>query len=180
MDKKFLYILTAVFAFSLFSVPRLKAQTANMSIKIESETDTIYSNQAGRIVVSFYKKSWFPSRIKIQRLIRYDVNASRTCAIFLEISKDGTVYKSMNAMLVKYSKESFLISKRHPVIITGSFDVGEAFTEELLEKIKNHQDGYHWNSKNTDFGVYQLRAVYYAESGDTIYSNPVLIHYLEK
>lgn len=160
--KKFLYILTAVFAFSLFSVPRLKAQTANMSIKIESETDTIYSNQAGRIVVSF------------------DVNASRTCAIFLEISKDGTIYKSMNAMLVKYSKESFLISKRHPVIITGSFDVGEAFTEELLEKIKNHQDGYHWNSKNTDFGVYQLRAVYYAESGDTIYSNPVLIHYLEK
>lgn len=180
MDKKFLYILTAVFAFSLFSVPRLKAQTANMSIKIESETDTIYSNQAGRIVVSFYKKSWFPSRIKIQRLIRYDVNASRIGAIYLEISKDGTVYKSMNAMLVKYSKESFLIFKRHPVKIDGSIDMGEVFTEEQLEKIKNHQDGYHWNSKNTDFGVYQLRAVYYAESGDTIYSNPVLIHYLEK
>ena len=180
MDKKLLYILTVVVAFSLLPVSRLKAQIADLSIKMESETDTLYSNQAGGIVVSFYKKSWLPSRIKIHRQIRYDVNASRCCAISLEISKDGTVYKSMNTMLVKYSKESFLVSKWHPVKIDGSIDIGEAFTEKQLEKIRNHQDGYHWNSKNTDFGVYQLRAVYYTELGDTVYSNPVTIHYLEK
>lgn len=180
MDKKFFHVLMAIIVLPLLFISELKAQATNLTVLLETENDTLYYNQEGGIKVAVYKDSWFPSRIKIQRRIRTAANASKIGAICLEVYKEGIVYRSMADLLVDYSKEHFLTSKWHPVVVIGTVDIGNLFSEEQRVKMQTHQDGYHLNSKNLNFGAYQLRAIYYTESGDTVCSNPVLIHYLEK
>ena len=180
MDKKLFHILMAIVVLPLLFISELKAQATNLTVLLETENDTLYYNQEGGIKVTVYNDSWFPSRIKIQRQIRTAANASKVGAICLEVTKEGITHQSMADLLVNFSKEHFLVSKWHPVVTNGTVDIGNLFSEEQRAKIQTQQDGYHFNSKNLDFGAYQLRAVYHTESGDTVCSNPVTIHYLKK
>jgi hypothetical protein len=50
------------------------------------------------------------------------------------------------------------------------------FSEDLL-RLK--EDDFP-NLRNTDYGDYIIQAVLVTKENDTIYSNPVTIHYLEK
>lgn len=172
-------ILMAIIVLPLLSISELEAQATDLTVLLETENDTLYFDQKGRIKVTVYKDSWFPSRIKIQRQIRTAANTLRIGAICLEVTKEGIAYQSMADLLVNLSKEHFLTSKWHPVVINGTVDIGNLFSEEQRVKMQTHQDGYHLNSKNIDFGAYQLRAVYFTVSGDTVCSNPVTIYYLK-
>ena len=89
MDKKLFHILIAIVVLPLLFISELKAQATNLTVLLETENDTLYYNQEGGIIVTVYKDSWFPSRIKIQRQIRTAANASKIGAICLEVYKEG-------------------------------------------------------------------------------------------
>lgn len=145
--------------------------------------DTIRYGELVQVKVVLETERLLPMMVKIHKFIaptKLAYHYADHC-VYLEVVHNGTKYEEgIPSLLFHTTSEPKKIwfSKWFPCDdIYGVFFFCNLLPENIV--LTHSKEGL-FNVKNMDFGEYQIRAVFVNMDNDTVYSNPVTIHYLEK
>ena len=176
MDKKFLYILMILILCLAKSNTVIGQKKECYFFKLAIDNDTVYANKV--TFCHFHLKCcrWLPKQIIINKIAYPNHSALNKHAVFLLISHKERVYEDPLPPIWRLQDKKRWVSRWKSIKFKSELDIGYVFSEDLL-RLK--EDGFP-NLRNTDYGDYVIQAVLVTKENDSIYSNPVTIHYLEK
>ena len=181
MDKKFLWFL--ILPCFLFTVKDVMSQDKNeYRIRLEMN-DTIRYGELTQVKAVIETEKLFPIMVKMHKYIAPTKLAYHYVdhCVYLEVFHNGIKYEEGNPSFLFHTStepEKTWLSKWFPCDdIYGIFYFCNLLPENI---VLTHSKKEMFYIKNKDFGAYQIRAVFVNMDNDTVYSNPVTIHYLEK
>ena len=145
--------------------------------------DTIRYQELIQVKAILETDKLFPVIIKMQRYIaptRLSEHYVDHC-VYLEVVHNDTKYEQVIPSLLFHTafelKKTWFTRWFPRNDIYGVFEFSNLLPEDY---VLTHSKKECFNVKNRDFGEYQIRAIFVNMDNDTVYSNPVTIHYLEQ